>query len=96
MPEPARLPAWDDYLVEYHDANPGITEDVLTDAHDVDGRSPYEWLVEAVPPARRRSSTWAAGADPSPACSPPGDLVAGARTGARPPIETLLGRPPPG
>ncbi len=47
MPEP-RLD-WDTYLVEYHDANPGITPDVLTDALDDQDRSPYEWLMEAVP-----------------------------------------------
>ena len=44
MPEP-----WDSYLVAYHDTNPGITEDCLSDARDDAGRSPYDWLVEAVP-----------------------------------------------
>jgi SAM-dependent methyltransferase len=41
--------AWSRYLSEYHDANPGITEAVLADAHDPSGRTPYDWLVEAVP-----------------------------------------------
>jgi len=41
---------WARYLLDYHDANPGITEDVLADARDDAGRSPYDWLVEAVPP----------------------------------------------
>lgn len=42
-------PRWEGYVAEYHDANPGITEDVLADARDGAGRSPYDWLVEAVP-----------------------------------------------
>jgi SAM-dependent methyltransferase len=42
--------AWDRYVGEYHDARPGITEDVLAGARDDRGRSPYDWLVEAVPP----------------------------------------------
>jgi SAM-dependent methyltransferase len=44
MPE-----AWASYVGEYHDANPGITESLLGDARDGAGRSPYDWLVEAVP-----------------------------------------------
>ena len=43
-------PGWGSYLVEYHDDRPGITEQVLSVALDADGRSPYDWLVEAVPP----------------------------------------------
>ncbi len=56
MPErPTSVPTprardWDRYVAEYHDARPGITEDVLADARDDRGRSPYDWLVEAVPP----------------------------------------------
>lgn len=40
---------WASYLGEYHGANPGITESLLCDARDGAGRSPYDWLVEAVP-----------------------------------------------
>ena len=40
---------WVSYVGEYHDANPGITESVLFDARDGAGRSPYDWLVDAVP-----------------------------------------------
>lgn len=40
---------WTRYLATYHDANPGITEDVLAPARDDTGRSPYDWLIEAVP-----------------------------------------------
>jgi len=40
---------WDRYLAEYHDALPGITEDVLAGARDEEDRSPYDWLAEAVP-----------------------------------------------
>jgi SAM-dependent methyltransferase len=44
MPE-----SWDEYLLDYHDANPGITEELLSVAHDGAGRSPYDWLAEALP-----------------------------------------------
>ncbi len=40
---------WAAYVADYHDGRPGITEHVLADARDRDGRSPYDWLVEAVP-----------------------------------------------
>jgi SAM-dependent methyltransferase len=40
---------WDRYVPEYHDANPGITEDLLAAARDGAGRTPYDWLLEAVP-----------------------------------------------
>lgn len=40
---------WMRYVGEYHDANPGITEDVLAGARDGADRSPYDWLVDAVP-----------------------------------------------
>lgn len=43
-------PRWDGYVAEYHDANPGITEEVLAGARDSAGRSPYAWIVEAIPP----------------------------------------------
>ena len=43
------MPEWAGYVGEYHDANPGITEDILVHARDHAGRSPYDWLVEAVP-----------------------------------------------
>jgi len=40
---------WDGYVLAYHDANPGVTEDVLAAAVDSSGRTPYDWLLEAVP-----------------------------------------------
>lgn len=40
---------WDRYVAEYHDANPGTTEDLLASARDGAGRNPYDWLLEAVP-----------------------------------------------
>ena len=40
---------WSTYVGEYHDANPGITESLLSQARDGAGRSPYDWLVAAVP-----------------------------------------------
>lgn len=61
------LPAaddWDSYVLAYHDANPGITEDVLTEAVDTQGRSPYEWLVEAVPVDARTVVDLACGSGP--------------------------------
>lgn len=41
---------WDSYLAEYHEANPGITEMLFVEARDGAGRTPYDWLAEAVPP----------------------------------------------
>jgi SAM-dependent methyltransferase len=41
---------WDGYVAAYHDANPGITEDVLAAAYDEAGGTPYDWLLEALPP----------------------------------------------
>jgi SAM-dependent methyltransferase len=40
---------WDNYVAGFHDSNPGVTEDVLSDARDDAGRSPYDWLLDAVP-----------------------------------------------
>lgn len=40
---------WDGYVGRYHEANPGITEDVLAPAVDDAGRNVYDWLMEAVP-----------------------------------------------
>jgi len=59
-----RSDGWDGYVVEYHDANPGITQDVLLDAVDGDGRSPYDWLVEAVPPGTSTVVDLACGSGP--------------------------------
>lgn len=41
--------AWASYLARYHDEHAGITEEVLSVARDGAGRSPYDWLLEAVP-----------------------------------------------
>ena len=50
MPEVMPATAdWAAYVAGYHDANPGITEDVLADARNDEGRTPYDWLVDAVP-----------------------------------------------
>jgi SAM-dependent methyltransferase len=43
---------WTGYLREFHGARPGITEDVLRRCV-LDGRTPYDWLLEAVPPEGR-------------------------------------------
>jgi len=61
---PMRADGWDGYVVDYHDANPGITQDVLADALDGDGRSPYDWLVEAVPPGMSTVIDLACGSGP--------------------------------
>lgn len=42
--------AWPSYVAAYHDANPGITEDLLAGARDDAGRTPYDWLLAALPP----------------------------------------------
>ncbi len=39
---------WAAYLDEFHEVHPGITEDVLRQAHD-DGATPYRWLADATP-----------------------------------------------
>ena len=36
---------WTSYLDRFHEDHPGITEDVLSDACDVDGTNPYAWLL---------------------------------------------------
>lgn len=59
MPEP-----WDTYLLEYHQANPGITEDCLCDARDDAGRSPYDWLLDAVPASASSVVDLACGSGP--------------------------------
>ena len=55
---------WIEYLADYHDAHPGITEDVLAGALDIDGCSPYEWLVEAIPAASSTVVDLACGSGP--------------------------------
>ncbi len=40
---------WDRYVAAYHDANPGITEDLLASARDPSGLTPYDWLAEPLP-----------------------------------------------
>jgi len=64
MPEGLRADDWAKYVAGYHDANPGITEDVLVDARDDEGRSPYDWLVEAVPSAASTVLDLACGSAP--------------------------------
>lgn len=56
--------AWDRYVAGYHDTYPGITEDLFADALDAAGRSPYDWLVEAVPCGGRRVVDIACGNGP--------------------------------
>ncbi|MGH9229994.1 MAG: class I SAM-dependent methyltransferase [Acidimicrobiales bacterium] len=41
---------WDGYLAAFHDGRPGVTEDVLANASADDGRDPYDWLAQALPP----------------------------------------------
>ncbi len=55
---------WDPYLAEYHDAHPGITADVMDGARDGDRRTPYDWLVEAVPPGASTVVDLACGSGP--------------------------------
>jgi len=42
--------SWTSYLDQFHEHNPGITQDVLTEASDVDGINAYDWLLDATPP----------------------------------------------
>ena len=47
MTSPASSAAnlWTSYLDRFHEDHPGITEDVLSDACDIDGTNPYDWLL---------------------------------------------------
>ncbi len=51
MTSPASSAAnpWTSYLDRFHEHRPGITEDVLSEACDVDGTNPYAWLLAVVP-----------------------------------------------
>lgn len=40
---------WPAYLAAFHAERPGITEDLLDHAVDAAGRTPYDWLVQALP-----------------------------------------------
>lgn len=40
---------WTGYLQRFHGERSGITEDVLVHALDTVGRTPYDWLADAVP-----------------------------------------------
>jgi SAM-dependent methyltransferase len=42
---------WSGFLAEYHGRHPGITEALLGRSFDRD-HTPYDWLVEALPPGR--------------------------------------------
>lgn len=55
---------WERYVAEYHDANPGITVDVLIDARDGAGRSPYDWIAEALPAGASTVVDLACGSSP--------------------------------
>ena len=44
---------WRAYLAGFHAERPGITEDLLSEATDDTGRTPYGWLAEVVPPGSR-------------------------------------------
>ena len=44
---------WRTYLAGFHAERPGITEDLLAEATDATGRSPYAWLAEVVPAGAR-------------------------------------------
>lgn len=70
--------SWDRYVAGYHDANPGITEDLLAGARDAAGRSPYDWVVDAAPAGTGPVVDLACGSGPL------GRLLAGAgdRAGA--------------
>lgn len=44
---------WSGYLADFHAERPGITETVLRHARDRQGRNPYAWAAQAVPPGAR-------------------------------------------
>lgn len=41
--------SWRDYLGDFHAERPGITEQLLDRARDDRGRTPYDWVADAVP-----------------------------------------------
>lgn len=55
---------WQTYLTKFHDARPGITEDLLVHCRDNSGATPYDWLVEAVPTGRGLVVELACGSSP--------------------------------
>ena len=40
---------WRDYLSDFHAERPGITEQLLQRTRDAAGRTPYDWVADAVP-----------------------------------------------
>lgn len=44
---------WTRYLADFHQARPGITEDVLERCSDSRGQNPYHWLVDGIDPTAR-------------------------------------------
>lgn len=64
MPDVVTADRWAGYLVDYHDANPGITEEVLGRAYDDSGRTVYQWLGAAVPSAASTVVDLACGSAP--------------------------------
>jgi SAM-dependent methyltransferase len=74
---------WAGYVGEYHDANPGITESLLSDARDGAGRSPYEWLLQAVPAHAGTVVDLACGSGPLGRRLGPSGPGSGAITGVR-------------
>ena len=44
------MSGWDDFLRAYHEAHPGITEDLLRPMRGPGGLQPYAWLAEGLPP----------------------------------------------
>jgi SAM-dependent methyltransferase len=55
---------WRSYVDSFHDARPGITEELLVRCHDPAGITPYEWLVDAVPDGRGLVVELACGSSP--------------------------------
>lgn len=49
MQEHRLSPVWSDYLRDFHDARPGVTEAVFVHAADREVGTPYDWLVQCVP-----------------------------------------------
>lgn len=41
--------SWRDYLSDFHAERPGITEQLLDRTRDERGRTPYDWVADAVP-----------------------------------------------
>lgn len=49
MAEHGQKARWRAYLEAFHEANAGVTEEILTRSHDTNGVDPYTWVAQELP-----------------------------------------------